>query len=216
MEYTSRLVKLFRDGKIPEKTIIKMAVFKEELEKVSLAIPDQMATTAQFLQKLPAQKLIAGALLGATALAGGFAGADWVADKFKERSLEKKLYVKFNEMFQINPELSKFDQTKVRQYYVTLARFSPTIASDPVAASAFILQAIRAEDIGGYGPDLIKRVSEVEKLHQEAKARQKPKTGMGKEVRSWMKGVPMLGLTLAAAGALAPATGGVNVPSWGG
>ena len=161
-------IELYRQGKIPEKTIIKMAAFAEELEKVGAG-----------KQNVPRVKTLKG--LGVTLLAGMALGAgahlmtkgmDAVVSKLDEKNKP----ILFAEMLRLHPELlTMADRQKVQNYFDTVWHFSPHLAKNPFAAGSYIRHAlVYDESLGGPPITNIKELSGIEK---DVKDR-KDKTGL--------------------------------------
>jgi len=146
MSNVQKILNLYKEGKIPESTIIKMAAFKHELEEM---LKTDMEKKGGILSDINISKpIIWGALAGpAAALSDYFFGKGIHAlEHFGEAEQRDKA---FKAMLEIRPQLRNEDPIIVRKYFDSLANFAPAIASDPLAAAAYITQVIKFEETGG-------------------------------------------------------------------
>jgi len=72
----------------------------------------------------------------------------------------------FNQIVQQDPILSEADPEVLRQSFATMARFAPTLASDPYAAQSFLREAVTTG--GGINYNTIKLLAEAERASQQA------------------------------------------------
>jgi hypothetical protein len=113
--------------------------------------------------------LIAAGALGTELIAEG------VIDWWRERQKNKERGPLFEEIIGQHPELKEYPYAKVLQYFDTLFAFSPSLARDPLAAGAFIRQAIRMDEFGGPGHETIKNLAAIEKSQIETGEKAKPR-----------------------------------------
>lgn len=149
MSYTKQFVKLARQGKLPESTVVKMAELKERLGHIKLSAGGGNITTALAL---------AAALGTAGALTDNASAAmsNWMENRKREPS--------FNKMLEYHPQLKNENMELVRKYFDSVWHFSPHMAQDPLAAGAYIRQALQFNDIhGGPPPNMAKDLADMQK-----------------------------------------------------
>jgi hypothetical protein len=86
---------------------------------------------------------------------------EWADRKGVERAEPKY----FNKMLEAHPQLLKEDPDEVMALWSTMYKNSPTLASDPIAAGAFVTQNIHARvraDFGGPTLDTYKSLVDIE------------------------------------------------------
>ena len=135
MTSTQKILKQYKDGKISDTTIVKMAAFQDELEK----------TATDFAKTLGLMALAA-PMFG---LSQYYIGKK--LDEHEDLKLEKEKDPSFKNMMNMHPGLRNEDQILVKKYFDSLWHFAPTIAQEPLAAGAYIRQAMQLEDAHG-GP----------------------------------------------------------------
>ncbi len=146
MSDKQKILSLYKAGKIEDSTLIKAAAFKQELEQFLIEKSSQ-EKTASF--KSDAGRI---ALLSALA-APVFAASTYATGKAIHETEEmwgrKSRADDFDKMLEFRPELKQEDPLLIKKYYDSLVHFSPAIANDPLAAGAYIKQAIQYEEVGG-------------------------------------------------------------------
>ena len=135
MSSTDKIIKQYKEGKISDTTIVKMAAFQDELEK----------TSADFAKTLGLMALAA-PMFG---LSQYYIGKK--LDDHEQAKLQLEKEPSFKNMINMHPGLRNEDQILVKKYYDSLWHFAPTIAQEPLAAGAYIRQAMQLEDAHG-GP----------------------------------------------------------------
>jgi len=105
--------------------------------------------------------LIAAGAIGTELLAEG--AVEW----WRNRRKEKERGPIFEKIIKAHPELKDFPYEKVIQYFETLYTFSPGLSKDPLAAGAFIRQALRMDEFGGPSHETIKNLADIEKKQVE-------------------------------------------------
>jgi hypothetical protein len=203
---TSEFIEQYKKGTVPASTLVKMAAFKDELEKAMAAgkfeamIKKATVGTAifEFFKKMPEA---AGAAFGAkipgaveTASAAAMSSADKVQHftnpmmsyimgygvlagslmAFHEavKAIEGKViswkndFEKpklFAKMLILHPELNDKKEL-VETYYEALWHFSPVMAQNPLAAGAYIKQALQYHHVaGGPLPNSVNELSLIQK-----------------------------------------------------
>lgn len=162
MSEVKKFIDMYKEGKLSETTLIKMAAFKDELTKhaAGTGITDFLKYLAMGL----------GVTVGTGALA---AGAHMLHSKYEAGKREEQKAPYFEEMLKTHPEL-KQNENQAWQYYETLWHFSPVIATNPFTAGAYIKQAILMHDAaGGPLPDMVQRLVDIQQKHVDASSKYK-------------------------------------------
>lgn len=162
MSHVQQIVDLYKEGKISETTIIKMAAFKAEVEKL-FSEKDELKKTASIPIKI----------LAASALAPPvFAASNYLAGRAVEYAQsgakEIEMHTNFKNMLDYRPELKSEDQLLVKKYFDSLVHFAPAIAQDPLAAGAYVKQAMQYEDVGGPPYSTIESLVNTQKRFRES------------------------------------------------
>lgn len=175
---TSEFIEQYKKGKVPASTLVKMAAFRDELEKlvaeqgitkIAAAMPDWYALKMGFGQALAGATSKIPEAVAASLLVGGgmvlFMEAvkalegkvvDWYND-FQKPKL-------FSQMLELHPALKEYDVELVKKYYEALWHFSPVMAENPLAAGAYIRQALTMHHVaGGPLPSSIGEISMIQK-----------------------------------------------------
>ena len=123
MSYTDKFLKLYKEGKVDETTIIKMAVFKEkvvELIKEASAMGAGKVLTRKDL--LLAAGFSAAIGIGSAAIESA---ADYFLDRKANTDTEKRMQDVFEQVYN-TPEISgSFSREQAMEYFNTLKHFSP-------------------------------------------------------------------------------------------
>lgn len=166
MSQVQKILELYKQGKIKESTIIKMAAFKDELTKEAFS-----PGVENFIDAL---KLSLG--VGAVMSAVG-AGAHVLGDVYTKHKMDTQKEPLFQKMLQLHPEL-KENENQAWQYYEALWHFSPVIATNPMSAGAYIKQALMYHHVAqGPLPDLVQRLVDIEQKHRDSTQKTKSPTG---------------------------------------
>ena len=137
---------------------IQQKAFGDELEKRA---GELMRTFLGSLIGVPA---------GVLALHAAKAGVEAIEDAIYARKFSKK----FEEMMAARPELRNENQDLVKKYWNTLIHFAPAIAEDPLAAGAFIKQAIQYEEVGGPPYQAIETLAKTQEHFYKARPERRP------------------------------------------
>ena len=159
----SEFIAQHKQGKISNATMIKMAAFKAELEssKVATSLLDFVKTDMK--QTIP-HMIAAGGGLGIGALI--FEGIKKIEKSWTGYRLDSSKEPLFAQMIKLHPELAEDEMTKGKAalYFDSLWHFSPSVAQDPLAAGAYIKQALSMHHVAqGPVPDLVKNMTEIQK-----------------------------------------------------
>ena len=175
MSYTEKITKLYKDGKIPESSMVKAAAFKavleENLELTKTALDwagiKSTATSPGTKEKINWFKNIGSSAVAKAGLVlGGYAlsqGLDILETKADNNGIGNY----FENMLAMRPELRNEDQLVIKKYFDSLMHFAPAIAKEPLAASAYITQAIQYEEAGGPPYSTIESLVKTQKTYRE-------------------------------------------------
>ena len=125
MSHLDRFMKLHKEGKVDKTSMIKMAAFKEELEKLSFDV------------SRIGDVLLTGAVIGGLGTI-----VDLLIDAYDSRVEAVKAARVFEEIYKDTPELNKHPREKVLKYFKSLTHHSPRVALDPVSAKAYMMQMV--------------------------------------------------------------------------
>jgi hypothetical protein len=202
-----KILNLYRKGKISEATIIKMASFKEELISFlneepleKNAFGSKIDTTQKGLKLVyptvkksllgnTAKRILATAAIYPTLalstymIGKGMQSASDAAQEFELKNAFKK-------MMEYHPQLNTEDPLLVKKYWDSLAKFAPAIASEPLAAGAFIKQALQYEEgIGGPPFPQIEALIKAQKTYKETHPLNKE--NLGEQVLTGSRGAKL-------------------------
>jgi len=116
-----------------ELEFIKKESFKKELQKLA-------AHPAAYMG------------IGAGLIGAGLA-AEVGINKYMDNKIKEQSDVVFEDIYKNTPELKKYPKNEVRLYFDSIVHHSPRIATDPVAAKAFLLQMLPWSESGGVPVD---------------------------------------------------------------
>jgi len=122
--------------------------------------------TASIFGSKPAKMLFYSALAGPVLAASSYfagKGTQLIEDRLKEERDEEE----FKKILEIRPELKNMDQLLIKKYFDSLRYFAPAIAADPLAAGAYIKQAIQYEEVGGPPYSTIESLVKTQKTYGE-------------------------------------------------
>jgi hypothetical protein len=159
----SEFIAQHKQGKISNATMIKMAAFKNELEKNAVGESFLTGIGAKMTESLPGMFATAGGL-GIGALI--WEGVQKIEKSWMGYKLDSTKEPLFQQMLKLHPELAEDEQTKGKAalYFDSLWHFSPAVAQDPLAAGAYIRQSLQMHHVaGGPIPDLVKQLTEIQK-----------------------------------------------------
>lgn len=96
--------------------------------------------------------------------------AEDIISYLKERGKAAKSKKYFEQMLEAHPQLQKVDPVTLARYWSSLYHFSPYLAEDPLAAGAYITQAINRtsnSELGGPPPDTFNILSDIQKKQKD-------------------------------------------------
>lgn len=159
----------YKNGKVPASTMIKMAAFKDELEKkaVGTAFGESMGVAfADATKNMLPMMLVGGGMSAvATAIHEGIKALE---GKYEDYKLEQEKLPAYAAMLRQHPDLSeKSELTKV--YFDALWHYSPMMAQEPLSAGAYIKNALNMHHVAqGPLPSVVKEIVDIAKLHHDA------------------------------------------------
>ena len=139
MKNVERIIRLYKDGKIDDTTMVKMAVFKE---KVAELIKESGPGGLTKNQVLMAAAISAGIGLGSQAIESL---SNYFVTTRAQKQLDETTKKIFEDIYN-SPEVKSFPREVAEQYFNTLKHFSPHVASDPLAAKTYLLQMLKWSD----------------------------------------------------------------------
>ena len=176
----AEIIEEHKKGNVSKATMIKMAAFKAELEKRA-----NIFDYVHGIVKDPAfQKGARGALGASLALAGmqgvgslihmGIMAMEHAYDKYK---FDAALEPAFQKVLESHPEFSETPDKEAlaRRYFEALNHFSPSMAASPIAAGAYIHQAMEYHHVaGGPLPEMVEKATLIQKnladIHDKEKS----------------------------------------------
>jgi hypothetical protein len=176
MSYRKELVELYRQGKIDETAIIKMAAFQQDIEDMMEKNAFDWAIGANFLNKPADVKNLKNILKTVgilSAITAGSAGIQKLLsdayEKFKNTMASREAYNNFDTVYSESTELQKYPKDIAKKYFNTLYHFSPKMATDPMATESWLLQTVswHGSDTGVPLPHL-KDITDVQEKSQRA------------------------------------------------
>ncbi|MBC8437006.1 hypothetical protein H8D85_01635 [bacterium] len=101
--------------------------------------------------------------------------AEDVTEWKRKKKFEKAKEPAFQKMLEVHPGLRDFPFDKVMLYWEHLYRFAPTLAGDPLAAGAYIIQSLEQfEPIGGPPHDTVGNLVSIEGTVEDMRSGRKP------------------------------------------
>ena len=157
MSAIAQFIELYKSGKISTSTMVKVAAFKQELEK-------QAAPGVDMFLKYLATGLAVSAGLGLAA-----AGAKIGVQSWEESRLAGKKDELFREVIKLHPDIIP-NKERAKLYFEALLHFSPQVATNPLTAGAYIRQALQYDHVaGGPLPASVNELTQIQKQTAEAK-----------------------------------------------
>lgn len=156
---TSDFVRLYKEGKIQDTTLIKMAAFKEQLEQMSDEKFQKIAS------KLP---ILLGAGLAGIGVGLGTAAYDrHLQNQVMEETMEQADKV-FEELLQ-DPDFQGYDRELLEEYFQSIYHMSPVVATDKVAAKAYLLNMLAYSGSGtGVAIPTLETLTNIERNKRQA------------------------------------------------
>lgn len=188
----SEFVEGYKKGTVPASTLVKMSIFKHDLEKAA-QIGIQTAAKPPFFQGVgkalemvaPFALATAGVQIGANVI---HEGIKFLEDKYRDYKLERDLEPMFQKMLMLHPELAE-KMDLARLYFASLAHFSRIMADDPLAAGAYIKQALKYHDVAqGPFPATIRELTDIGRLYNQSQERHPGPTGTFESIFMPIKG----------------------------
>lgn len=189
---TSEFIEQYKQGKLKASTLVKMAAFKNELEKTSGLSIKELRALAKFRQSsIPGSfafgRTAIGAehalknfgntqvgrlMLGSLVMGGSFMALQEAVKalegKYLDWSGEKEQPKLFAKVIELHPEL-KENEERAKLYFEALYHFSPTMATNPLTAGSYIKQALQYDHVAqGPLPASVQELTLIEKNRAQA------------------------------------------------
>jgi hypothetical protein len=195
---TADFIEQYKQGKVSAATLVKMAAFKDELERgiqagkldglVKKALfPSEMKPGVtyitdkgpSFLSALgrgistikdnkPLMQNIGLAVLGA-GLVTFTEILRGLEGKIIDWNSDRKKPQMMEEMLEVHPDMRDLPIDRVKLYFEALCHFSPSMAENPLTAGAYIKQAMKYDHVAqGPLPASIQEIGQIEKNRQQA------------------------------------------------
>lgn len=166
---TSQFIDGYKNGTVPAATIIKMAAFKDELEKTAVGktFMDTLRNSfSHATTELLPQMIIGGGMIGlGTALHEGIKALE---NRYQEYKLDLEKVPAYEAMIKQHPEL-KEDETMAKVYFDALWHYSPIMAQEPLSAGAYIKNSLNMHHVAqGPLPSVVKELVDISKMHHDA------------------------------------------------
>ena len=171
---TAQIIEGYRNGTVPSSTLIKMAAFKDELEKTAAGqnfTRNLVHAFKNFQSTVLPQLLIGGGMLGVgSAIHEGIKG---LGNMYHDYKLDQDKMPSYEAMIQQHPELvDPMDPEKValsKVYFDALWHYSPIMAQEPLSAGAYIKNAMNMHHVAqGPLPSVVKELVDISKAHHQA------------------------------------------------
>ena len=185
MSVKNKIYEMYKAGEITEAQAFKAATFAEDLEKTAGALG------------LIGKSVGLGTLMGLSEYGIGKA-----ISYGESRGDDARVERMYNDVIRYNPNLLQSDPDKVKDIFKTLAKFAPTLASDPHAASAYIKRIMDFDPDQGADYGVIRTLVQLEKDYQDTRAtRLKPAVGA---ISSGLGNAGRMNLDIGDSGGIAP------------
>lgn len=159
----------YKNGTVPQSTMIKMADFRNALEKTAAGKTFMSSLGNVFSHStsdLLPQMLIGGSMLGiGTAMHEGIKA---LGGMYQDYKLSQEKIPAYEAMVRQHPDLAeKPELTKV--YFDALWHYSPIMAQEPLSAGAYIKNALNMHHVAqGPLPSVVKEIVDIGKAHHQA------------------------------------------------
>jgi len=159
----------YKQGKVPESTMLKMAAFRNELEKSAAGslFMKNLGKTFQNTKNfaLP-QMIVAGGALGVgTAIHEGIKSLEGMYNRYK---LDESKMPAYMAMVRQHPDLAEQEELS-KVYFDALWHYSPIMAQEPLSAGAYIKNALNMHHVAqGPLPSVVKEIVDIAKSHHDA------------------------------------------------
>lgn len=168
----AEIIEEHKKGNVSKATMIKMAAFKAELEK--------SAVGESFLKGLVQNQTLQGVAAGAALQGLGSLihfGIQQMEHAWEKHQFNAEIEPQFQQVLISHPEFAETPEKEAlaRRYFEALHHFSPTMAASPIAAGAYIHQAMEYHHVaGGPLPEMVEKATLVQKnladIHDKEKS----------------------------------------------
>lgn len=159
----AEIIQGYREGKVDSSTLVKMAAFREELEK-NAGFWNVISNT---LKGPAGQWMLAGAGVS-TAAAAIHEGIKALENKYDDYKLSQEKMPAFKAMLDMHPTL-KENESRAKLYFDALWHFDPHYAQEPLSAGAYIRQALNMDHVaGGPLPEMVDKTVQIAKAYNDA------------------------------------------------
>lgn len=160
MKTFEKIAEMYEAGELSDNQVTKLVAFYEGLVKQANA-----ARGASI-----GARLFEGALL-ATGIGASNVLLNKAVSKYDENKQVGARESGFQQMLNMNPSLRQENIEQVYNIYNTLARFAPSLAMDPYAASGYVKRVLQFDPESGTDYNVIRTLVQLEKDHQDARSR---------------------------------------------
>jgi hypothetical protein len=179
----AEIVEEYKKGNVSKATMIKMAAFKAELEKMGSPFFESISKGLKEFGPDISKGLVYGGV--ATAAGAGVMGLgslihmgiQAMESAWEEHKLPAHMEEMFEKVLVDHPELKETPEKEslARKYFEALHHFSPSMADSPLAAGAYIKQALQMHHVaGGPLPEMVEKATLVQKnladIHDKSKS----------------------------------------------
>lgn len=166
------IVEEHKKGNVSKASMIKMAAFKAELEKTAIGM--------DFMKKMWANPNVqqATSIAAITGLGSLIHfGIQQMEHAWEKHQFNAEIEPQFQKVLESHPELAETEEreTLARRYFEALHHFSPSMAASPIAAGAYIHQALEMHHVaGGPLPEMVEKATLLQKnladIHDKQKS----------------------------------------------
>lgn len=159
----AEIIQGYREGKVDSSTLIKMAAFREELEKSATF----WSSVKSFVSSDPVKYMAGGAMAGSvvSAIHEGIKKLESMYDDYK---LDQEKMPAFQAMLNMHPSL-KENESRAKLYFDALWHFDPHYAQEPLSAGSYIRQALNMDHVaGGPLPEMVDKTVQIAKAYNDA------------------------------------------------
>lgn len=159
----AEIIQGYREGKVDSSTLIKMAAFREELEKNATF----WSSFKDFVTSDPVKYMAGGAMAGSvvSAIHEGIKKLETMYDDYK---LGQEKMPAFKAMLDMHPTL-KENESRAKLYFDALWHFDPNYAQEPLSAGSYIRQALNMDHVaGGPLPEMVDKTVQIAKAYNDA------------------------------------------------
>lgn len=125
-----------------------------------------------------------GKMLGLAGLAGGAAaGGSALLQHSQNKKRDENISKSYTQMFEKTPELKEEDPETVKRQFGVLARYAPSLASDPVVAGSWVRQRTEMGAGDMVDPKQIDQLTQIQRRIDESAEKRSPFNALGNLTR---------------------------------